>query len=58
MLDVHCNRIIELHQTHILIFQFGHYVWRRLFEDEILSIETRMLQIQLYERKSTQCFHP
>ena len=34
MLDVHYNRIIALHQTHILIFQFGHYVWR-LFEGEV-----------------------
>ena len=56
MLDVHYNRIIALHQTHILIFQFGHYVWRRLFKGEILSIETRMLQIQLLERKTMQCF--
>jgi len=38
MLDVRYNRIIALHQTHILIFQFGHYVWRRLFEGEVLSI--------------------
>ena len=35
MLDVHCNRIIALHQTHILVFQFGHYVWRRLCEGDI-----------------------
>jgi len=58
MLDVHYNRIIVLHQTHILIFQFGHYVWWRLIKGEILSIEIRMLQIQLYERKTMQCFYP
>jgi len=37
MLDVHNNRINALHQTHNLIFQFGHYVWR-LFEGEVSLI--------------------
>jgi len=60
MLDVHHNRINALHQTHILIFQFGHYVWRRLFEGYIFVyvIKTRMMQMNLLERKSLKCFHP
>jgi len=37
MLDVHYNRIIALHQTHILVFQFGHYAWRP-FEGEVSLI--------------------
>jgi len=53
MLDVHCNRIIALHQTHILIFQFGHYVWRRLFEGDIFVylIKTRMPKMKVFEKK-------
>jgi len=53
MLDVHHNRINALHQTHILIFQFGHYVWRRLFEGEIFIhlIKTRIPKMKVFEKK-------
>jgi len=57
MLDVHYNRIIALHQTHILVFQFGHYT-RRPFEGEafIDLMKTRMSQTKVFERKAMQSF--